>query len=498
MVIACLLLACSPTPATTAPSIPATSSVSNPNVTAAPHPSLELSASQSRVPAGGCIQLQLSAEAVEARRAAVQWRESSGHWHSGVDVRLKANRGRSHLCVGWTGGPIFVRATAEGVAPSGALRVSVVAAPWMRALDRSIGNAALSASLVVNGVEVYGHLGDVPRRPASNEKLLLSMAALGSLGPSYRIPTQAEAEGVRGREIEGNLFLIGDGDPELGAADLRVLASRVRDAGITRIRGSVLGVTRTFSRDRNAPGWHPIALRYIGLPTALSFEHNVDANGFVFDPEQRAASALDADLRALGVRIGGRPGTVESRVGSPGTQPELKTVAVVRSSKLIDILRRQNAASDNLDAETLSKLLGEHEGARGSIASGATLIEHWVNRRGADATVLDASGLSYQDRISTYDLAALLDHVSHASWGTAFRDTLPAPGEGTLAGRLLGLPVRAKTGTLIRQVSALSGYVRLTDGTWASFSILSRLPKDQAVALEDEIVRAFARYRSTT
>jgi D-alanyl-D-alanine carboxypeptidase len=50
---------------------------------------------------------------------------------------------------------------------------------------------------------------------------------------------------------------------------------------------------------------------------------------------------------------------------------------------------------------------------------------------------------------------------------------------------------------LIRSVSALSGYLRLRDGSWGTFSILSRLPKDEATSLEDAIVRAFATYRST-
>jgi D-alanyl-D-alanine carboxypeptidase len=67
------------------------------------------------------------------------------------------------------------------------------------------------------------------------------------------------------------------------------------------------------------------------------------------------------------------------------------------------------------------------------------------------------------------------------------------PGEGTLAGRLAGLPVSAKTGTLIQGVSALSGYVLLADGRMASFSILSRgLSKDGAVAVEDAVVRLLA------
>jgi D-alanyl-D-alanine carboxypeptidase/D-alanyl-D-alanine-endopeptidase (penicillin-binding protein 4) len=78
------------------------------------------------------------------------------------------------------------------------------------------------------------------------------------------------------------------------------------------------------------------------------------------------------------------------------------------------------------------------------------------------------------------------------SWGRALFASLPAPGEGTLGSRLAGVEVRAKTGTLIGDVSALSGYVRLRDGTWASFSIMSALPKGEALGLEDAIVRAIA------
>jgi D-alanyl-D-alanine carboxypeptidase/D-alanyl-D-alanine-endopeptidase (penicillin-binding protein 4) len=290
--------------------------------------------------------------------------------------------------------------------------------------------------------------------------------------------------------VHGDIWLIGHGDPELGAAGLETLARRIRASGITRVAGSVVGDTSAFRRDRGAPGWHPIALRFIGLPTALSYEHNVDAGGYVLDPERRAAAVLTADLRRLGVRVAG-----EARAAAaPG---HLSSLARVRSAPLSEILARQNAVSDNLDAETLSKLLGARELGRGSIAGGARVIQGWADDRDAGVRVVDASGLSYRDRVTTSALAMLLDGVRAEPWGGVFRRTLPAPGEGTLGGRLEGLPVLTKTGTLIHDVSALSGYLRLADGRWASFSILSRLPKGEAVAMEDAIVRVFATYSPT-
>jgi D-alanyl-D-alanine carboxypeptidase len=58
---------------------------------------------------------------------------------------------------------------------------------------------------------------------------------------------------------------------------------------------------------------------------------------------------------------------------------------------------------------------------------------------------------------------------------------------------LVGVKVRAKTGTLI-DISALSGWVWLEqEGTWGAFSIMSRgMSKSEAVAIEDRIVRIVA------
>jgi D-alanyl-D-alanine carboxypeptidase len=72
--------------------------------------------------------------------------------------------------------------------------------------------------------------------------------------------------------------------------------------------------------------------------------------------------------------------------------------------------------------------------------------------------------------------------------------SLAPPGDGTLEGRLIGIPVRAKTGTLFETpVSSLSGYVTDATGARVAFSVISRgLDKGTAIAIEDAIVRALA------
>ena len=224
---------------------------------------------------------------------------------------------------------------------------------------------------------------------------------------------------------------------------------------------------------------------------ALDFDGNGGPGGFVSDPEREAAAALTADLREVGVRVDGPARTGSEPAGR-------RRLATVRSAPLLDVLRRQNVLSVNLDAEVLAKMLGASAfGPPGSIARGARAIGRWAKRHGADVTARDGSGLSYGDRIRTDAMVRLLVVAGSLPWGPALRSTLPAPGQGTLTGRLAGLRVRAKTGTLIQEVSALSGWVWETSaGRWAAFSVLSRgLPKARAVALEDAVVRIIATHR---
>jgi protein MpaA len=355
-------------------------------------------------------------------------------------------------------------------------------AAWMLRANRLLAGLPVSASVAEGGRLVYAHAGGVPRPPASNEKLLLSMALLDRFGPAFRIATTVE--GVRSGSVARDLWLVGHGDPELDDAALARLARKLRAAGIRTVRGSVIGVTSTFTRERWAPGWQPIALQFVALPTAITFDANSGPDGFVFDPELRAAAALTADLRALGVRVNGSP-----RAG-PAPAAARPALATIRSAPLVQILRRQNLDSLNLDAEVLTKLLGAAVyGPPGTIAKGARAIQSWARRHGAPDVAHDGSGLSYTDRISTDALSQLLGVA-----GRTLRSTLPAGGQGTLAGRLPGLRVRAKTGTLLEQVSALSGWVWLRRShRWAEFSILSRgLSKPQAVTVEDELVTLVA------
>jgi D-alanyl-D-alanine carboxypeptidase/D-alanyl-D-alanine-endopeptidase (penicillin-binding protein 4) len=181
------------------------------------------------------------------------------------------------------------------------------AAPrWVKHLDRIVAGHPMSVMVGDAGHAWYRHRATVARPPASNEKLLLSMALFEHIGVSHTFSVSALADGVdTDGAIAGNLYLRGDGDPEVADARLRTLAKRVWQAGVRSIGGHVVGVTGPFHRDWWAPGWKSYFPReYIALPTALTYRGNTDAKGkHIADPERRAAVFLTHALRDRGVAV---------------------------------------------------------------------------------------------------------------------------------------------------------------------------------------------------
>jgi D-alanyl-D-alanine carboxypeptidase/D-alanyl-D-alanine-endopeptidase (penicillin-binding protein 4) len=370
-----------------------------------------------------------------------------------------------------------------GAAPRPA---SAAPPPWIQDIDAAIAGHDVSVAIGLDRTWLVRRAAWVRRAPASNEKLVLSMALIQRTSPGTRIRTQVFAKGPLDRGVlRGNLWIVGHGDPTLRKPKIAALAKAVRAVGIRRVRGRVFGSTAGFLRDWWAPGWRDYFPEdYIALPTALTFRGNQVDGTHIRDPERRAARSLTNKLEALGVPVVGDAGA-----GTP--PPGLRLIATVRSPTFEVILRRMNRDSRNFHAEVLGKWLGRLTfGGAGTIAKGARAIERFAAGRGLDVVANDASGLSYANRITATGLVRLLWFAETRPWGGALRSGLADGGEGTLEDRLLDVRIRAKTGTLIG-ISALSGWVWLErEGRWGEFSILSRgMSKSQAVAIEDRIVR---------
>jgi D-alanyl-D-alanine carboxypeptidase/D-alanyl-D-alanine-endopeptidase (penicillin-binding protein 4) len=126
---------------------------------------------------------------------------------------------------------------------------------------------------------------DSSRAPASNMKLLTSAAAFRSLGPEYRFRSYVVSQGaVADGVLEGDLVLYGTGDP--GISDrfyrskttvLEALADTLLAAGITTVRGDLVGDRSFFPGPLRPEGWDPADLNdhFAAAISALSFNENV-------------------------------------------------------------------------------------------------------------------------------------------------------------------------------------------------------------------------------
>ena len=96
---------------------------------------------------------------------------------------------------------------------------------------------------------------ETPRNPASVMKLFTTYAALEALGPGHTWETRVYADGtVRDGRLDGDLRLVGDGDPHLTAEDFWSLLGAIRRQGIKHIDGDlVLDGTRFAPAERD-PG----------------------------------------------------------------------------------------------------------------------------------------------------------------------------------------------------------------------------------------------------
>ncbi len=328
--------------------------------------------------------------------------------------------------------------------------------------------------------------------PASAQKLAVSFAALRLLGPDFRFHTEAMATGARrGRTWDGNLVLVGYGDPTLAIADLDRLARQIAKLGIKHFEGRVLGDESHFDARRDAPGWKP---SYLGIES-----RPLSALSVVDLPVRRpngsaaiAAHALTAALRRRGVTVSGPPGAGRASTNA-------KPLASDASEPLRTLVRQLNRDSDNFVAEIVLKELGSTIAPRGSTAAGAFVVREElaaaeIPLRGV--RIADGSGLSGLDRLTVHALVGILRAgASDPAMRDAFVTSLAVAGiSGTMKERLVRRPMRsrviAKTGTT-NASSALAGFIRRR----YVFAILqngSPLPYWSARAAQDRFVTVLA------
>ncbi len=106
-----------------------------------------------------------------------------------------------------------------------------------------------------SGEIVYSLNGDIPRSTASGMKLLTGAAALQILGKDYRFKTQMYYDGtIKNSVLNGNIYIVGSGDPTMRYNDYSTLAWQLKHIGIKKINGYIFGDDTKFTGDSKSPG----------------------------------------------------------------------------------------------------------------------------------------------------------------------------------------------------------------------------------------------------
>ncbi|MCA0042621.1 D-alanyl-D-alanine carboxypeptidase/D-alanyl-D-alanine-endopeptidase [Celeribacter sp. ASW11-22] len=400
-------------------------------------------------------------------------------------------------------------------------------------------------------LEVRDPLRRLP--PASVAKTVTSLYALEHLGADYRFTTRVVRTGpVVDGIVQGDLVLVGGGDPTLDTDALGALAGRVFEAGVRGVTGKFLVEDSALPRIEEIDGSQTEVAGYNPTISGLNLNYNrvhfewkrqgedyslkMDARAQKYAPDvkiarislsSRAAPVFDHEpaaghdtwtvargalgkggARWLPVRLPSLyAGEVFKLVAAQQgvTLPVAKratdavhgeAVAEHASAPLTVIVRDMLKYSTNLTAEALGLMATQVRGqSPESLAASARAMNDWARETLGmrHIALVDHSGLGADSKITVSDLVHMLS----------------APGvEATLAPYLKPIPIKdkdgrpvadhpvkvvAKTGTL-NFVSALAGYVDAPGvGRLAFATIAADLPKRTAALARNEEIPKGAR-----
>ena len=445
------------------------------------------------------------------------------------------------------------RAFLSGLAVSAALPACADAPPTSRrpvakpadalargapAAERLVAEAGLGGG--VSAVVADANTGEVleavnPIRglpPASVLKAVTALYALETLGADHRFRTRLVATGpIAGGRLDGDLVLVGGGDPSLDTDGIHALAAGAAATGLRSVAGRFLVSTGPLPTIDRIDPTQPVQVGYDPAVSGLNlnfnrvhFEWRAGQGGYATTMEARTerfrpavtSSRMRIADRSLPVYTYGTDGAVDDwsvargQLGGSGARwlpvrnPDLYAGDVMRTMLrangiAVDAARRVDGVpagrvlaeeagaplnavartmlrfSTNLTAEAVGLAASRSRGLRrASLGASAAMMADWLGGRsaGRPARLDDHSGLNGTSRLSALEMVrALVAPGAGAALRPILRD-LTVEGRPRVPATV---DIEAKTGTL-NFASGLAGYFEGAAGRPLAFAVFCADP----------------------
>ena len=290
---------------------------------------------------------------------------------------------------------------------------------------------------------------DVPRLPASNQKLFSSAYVLSK----YKLNNNLKTSLFKNKN---DYYLHGQGDPDLNYENIIELISNVKENKIINFN-----IVEIDSNSYWPNGWTNTDKLYeYGSPiTSLAIESNHNKYDDIYALKNFIKKYLKNKFPNSKIYI--------DFFDSEKTfyLKNIKEINKVYSTPILSLLTLTNSESHNFTAESLFKNASNTWNNNDYIK-----LKRWLENKGLPATnayFADASGLSRKNKITTKLVVLFLDKMRYFNDFKAYQSTLSITGvRGTLAKRFVNSELSGKffgkTGTL-SNVFALSGFLYKND-----------------------------------
>ena len=318
--------------------------------------------------------------------------------------------------------------------------------PTYDALLNQTLDDSFSVSIINNKGEIISSYNeDVPRLPASNQKLFSSAYVLSK----YKLNNNLKTSLFKNKN---DYYLIGQGDPDLNYEDIIELISNVKENKIINFN-----IVEIDSKLYWPNGWTNTDKLYeYGSPiTSLAIESNHNKYDDIYALKNFIKNYLKNKFPNSKIYI--------DFFDSEKTfyLKNIKEINKVYSTPILSLLTLTNSESHNFTAESLFKNASNTWNDNNYIT-----LKRWLENKGLPATnayFADASGLSRKNKITTRLVVLFLDKMRYFNDFKAYQSTLSITGvRGTLAKRFVNSELSGKffgkTGTL-SNVFALSGFL---------------------------------------